>query len=147
MQDVVNALLLCETIYKVVDGGPVVAARALNELAVQFGQLASLTGLQFALPHVTQRFLLAQSKDALYVCFMVRSLALRRIDHVQHAAAVAQRLLCPMHSNLARPGIRAQMRYFNVQGTKQLADLFVDINLRQASLWEDKDTEVHNLLP
>ena len=103
MQDVVNALLLCETIYKVVDGGPVDAARALNELASQFGQLASLTGLQFALPHVAQRFLLAQSKDALYVCFMVCSLTLRQIEYAQHASIAALRLLCPMLGNLTRP--------------------------------------------
>lgn len=72
MQIIVNALLLCETVYKVVDGGPELAERAINEIASHFGQLASLTGLQFTLPHVAQRFLLAESNDSLYVCFMVR---------------------------------------------------------------------------
>lgn len=34
---------------------------------------------------------------------------------------------------------------FYEQGTKQLADIFVDLNIRQASLWEDRSTEVSDL--
>ena len=67
-----HALLLCECVYKAADGGPAAAVRALNELASQFGpQLVALQGVQFALPHVAQRFLLAESCDALFCAFMV----------------------------------------------------------------------------
>lgn len=59
------------------DAGPEAAVRALNELAAQFGaQLLGLRGVQFALPHVAHRFLLAESGDALYITFMVQPLDL-----------------------------------------------------------------------
>ena len=71
LQDAVNAVLLCECVYKVHDKGPEGALIDLNQLASTFGtQLVSLQRVQQALPHVSHSYMLAQSDDALYVSFM-----------------------------------------------------------------------------
>ena len=66
-----HAVLLCECVYKLYDKGPEGALTELNQLASAFGsQLVSLQQLQHALPHVSHRYMLAKSDDALYVAFM-----------------------------------------------------------------------------
>ena len=57
--------------YKVYDLGPEGAVDDLNTLAAAFGSLlVTLRQVQFALPHVGHRYMLARSDDALYVAFM-----------------------------------------------------------------------------
>ena len=66
-----HTLLLCECVYKDYDYGSEAAVKDLNTLASAFGSLiASLRQVQFALPHVGHRYMLARSDDALYVAFM-----------------------------------------------------------------------------
>lgn len=66
-QETVNALLLCESVYKACDGGPEAAAEALDTWKSQFGGTCTLSRVQCALPHVQHRYVLASGRDALYV--------------------------------------------------------------------------------
>ena len=66
-----HALLLCECVYKVYDKGPKGALIELTTLASAFGSfIVSLRQVQYALPHVGHRYMLARSDDALYVAFV-----------------------------------------------------------------------------
>lgn len=56
LQECVNALLLCESVYKACDGGPHAAAAALSHWKQQFGQTCTLTRLQCTLSHVRHRY-------------------------------------------------------------------------------------------
>ena len=55
VQDTVNALLLCESVYKAADNGPEAAERALTAWKRQFGDACTLTEVQCSLPHVAHR--------------------------------------------------------------------------------------------
>ena len=54
-QEVVNALLLCESVYKACDNGPQAAADALSTWKRQFGDSCTLERVQCSLPHVAHR--------------------------------------------------------------------------------------------
>lgn len=55
LQETVNALLLCESVYKACDGGPQAAVEALATWKPQFGGTCTLSRVQCALPHVQHR--------------------------------------------------------------------------------------------
>lgn len=71
LQDLFNSLLLAETVYKVVDQGTEGAAATLRELKACYPPgLITLSAVQWALPHVTHRYLLAESDTTLFVALM-----------------------------------------------------------------------------
>lgn len=70
-QDLFNSLLLAETVYKVIDQGDGGAAQTLHELKAQYPPgLITVSSVQWALPHVTHRYLLAESDTTLFVALM-----------------------------------------------------------------------------
>lgn len=71
LQDLFNSLLLAETVYKVVDQGTEGAAATLRDLKACYPPgLITLSAVQWALPHVTHRYLLAESDTTLFVALM-----------------------------------------------------------------------------
>lgn len=71
LQDLFNSLLLAETVYKVVDQGMEGAATTLRDLKACYPcGLITLSSVQWALPHVTHRYLLAESDTTLFVALM-----------------------------------------------------------------------------
>lgn len=73
MQEVLIAAVLAEGVYKVVDHGSEGAAAITEEILRDLvpPQLSgSVVRVQWCLPHVRQRFLLAETEDVLYVAFM-----------------------------------------------------------------------------
>ncbi len=70
-QDLFNSLLLAETVYKVVDQGDDGAAQTLHDMKAQYPPgLITVSSVQWALPHVTHRYLLAESDTTLFVALM-----------------------------------------------------------------------------
>ncbi|KAA6417845.1 MAG: lipase class 3 family [Trebouxia sp. A1-2] len=71
LQDVFNCLVLAETVYKVQEGNHLEVASTVSALRQDFpAPLISLQRLQWSLPHVPHRYLLAEDNDALYVSFI-----------------------------------------------------------------------------
>lgn len=71
LQDVFNCLVLAETVYKVQEGNHAEVASTVSALRQDFpAPLISLQRLQWSLPHVPHRYLLAEDSDALYVSFI-----------------------------------------------------------------------------
>ncbi|DBA88587.1 TPA: hypothetical protein ACH3X1_004236 [Trebouxia sp. C0004] len=71
LQDVFNCLVLAETVYKVQEANHAEVASTVSALRQDFpAPLISLQRLQWSLPHVLHRYLLAEDNDALYVSFI-----------------------------------------------------------------------------
>jgi len=71
LQDVANALVLAESVYKVVGRPEHEAVRIMSHLKSNFPPgMVTISSVQFAREHVTHRFAISQSDDALYVAFM-----------------------------------------------------------------------------
>ncbi|KAK9839062.1 hypothetical protein WJX74_008663 [Apatococcus lobatus] len=71
VQDVVNSLLSSELVYKILDGSEEEAVASFEEMRAGLpSSSATLQRVQWSLPHVSQRYLLAESDTTLYVAFM-----------------------------------------------------------------------------
>jgi len=71
LHDVANALVLAESVYKVVGRPEHEAVRIMSCLKSNFPPgIVTISSVQFAREHVTHRFAISQSEDALYVAFM-----------------------------------------------------------------------------
>ena len=71
LQDLANCITLSECVYKAVDFPIVEAVHKLNEVKLCFpGPLVSLSSVQWSLPHVRHRYMVAESPDVIYVACM-----------------------------------------------------------------------------
>ncbi|KAG7672312.1 hypothetical protein Ndes2526B_g06693 [Nannochloris sp. 'desiccata'] len=71
LHDVANALVLAESVYKVVGRPEHEAVRIMSSLKSNFPPgIVTISSVQFAREHVAHRFAISQSEDALYVAFM-----------------------------------------------------------------------------
>lgn len=71
LQGVLNCLVLAETVYRVSGENHDEIASVVSALRNDFpGPSVSLDQLQWSLPHVAHRYMLAEDADALYVCFI-----------------------------------------------------------------------------
>ena len=76
LQDVVNSLVLAESVYKVVGRPEGEAIRLMSALKAAFPPgVVTLSAAQFTRSHVRHRFAVAESPDAMYVVFMGTKLA------------------------------------------------------------------------
>ncbi|BDA42442.1 probable protein EDS1L at N-terminal half [Coccomyxa sp. Obi] len=71
VQDILNCILLSESVYRAHETGPKAVAAAFNTSSKSFVPgLITITQLQCSLPHVQHRYVLGTSHDAMYVAFM-----------------------------------------------------------------------------
>lgn len=76
LQDVANAVVLAECVYKVVGGAEGAAVRIMSGLKASFPPgIVTVSAVQFARGHVRHRFAVGESDDAMYVAFMGTKMA------------------------------------------------------------------------
>ena len=70
-QAVLNALILSESVYKAVDHGIAQSAEIASQLAEAVpSALCSLRSIQWSVPSVRHQYMLGESVDCLYCCFI-----------------------------------------------------------------------------
>ena len=76
LQDVCNAVVLAECVYKVVGGPEGTAVRIMSGLKASFPPgIVTLSAVQFARGQVKHRYAVGESDDAMYVAFMGTKMA------------------------------------------------------------------------
>uniref|UniRef100_A0A1D2A3M3 Fungal lipase-type domain-containing protein n=1 Tax=Auxenochlorella protothecoides TaxID=3075 RepID=A0A1D2A3M3_AUXPR len=76
LQDLLSCAVLSEVVYKVVDMKPAEVLECIQDLTATLPPgLCKLRAVQWALPHVQHRFMLAESDSAMYLAFMGTKMA------------------------------------------------------------------------
>ena len=131
LQDIMNSMLLSETVYKAYDSGPEAAAHAFRDLQRGFAPgLITVASMQCSLPHIQQRY-------RLFIGFFhafCRPLVMpdnlcRRCMHASVTEACC---------GLGRRYLVASSKdalYVAFMGTKAVRDFLSDANYVQAAIW------------